>query len=263
MKRLLSFFLCLLSASILFAESAPLSRRIECGNWYELKATPYEDYHFVEWNDHNTDSVRSLQANENATHIAFFAANCEEYANWPVLVLHDWLLMLNVQAINEMGYYVAPTAVTWYRVVGTPDDMHNAFPQDDQCVGSGYYLSIEQNRQGVGAYYAVADVSDAQGMLCDGLMRSTLVNYALNGQEHRVMLIPNHIFAGDEMQLVGLNPSEESHIRVYSSTGQLLADYTSTGSGTYLLQGAYVAGCYQVQVKSPTLSETLRYMVKK
>ncbi len=263
MKRLLSFFLGLLSAGILLAGNTPLGRRIECGNWYELKATPYEDYHFVEWNDHNTDSVRTIQANEDAHHIAFFAANCEEYANWPVLVLHDWLLMLNVQAINEMGYFVAPTAVTWYRVAGAPDDMHNAFPQDDQAVGSGYYLSIEQSAQGAGDYYAVADVSDAKGMLCDGLMRSTIVAYAHADQKQQVMLIPNHIFSGEKMQLVGLNPSEETHIRVYSATGQLLSDDTSSGIGTYVLQGMYVAGCYQVQVKSPTLGETLRYVVKK
>ncbi len=263
MKRLLIFFLCTLSVCTLRAEGTPLAMRVDCGNWVQLTATPYTDYHFVEWNDHNTDSVRHIQVTEDASYIAFFASNCEEYANWPVVALYDWLLMLNVQAINGMGYYVAPSSVTWYRVVGEPDDMHNAFPQDDQPVATGYYLTLAQNLSGTGDYYAVADVSDAQGMLCDGLMRSTIVRYAHSVQRHRVALRPNQAFAGEPMHLTGLDPAEETAIRVYSATGQLLATYTSVGTDTYLLQAAYVAGCYSVRVESPSLSETLRYIVKK
>jgi len=55
--------------------------RVECGSWFTLSAQSYDDYHFVEWNDHNTDAVRQIQVNEDATYVAFFAANCEEYAN--------------------------------------------------------------------------------------------------------------------------------------------------------------------------------------
>ena len=65
------------------------------------------------------------------------------------------------------------------------------------------------------------------------------------------------------MQLRGLNPDEETHIRIYSSTGQLIADYLSSGTDTYPIEAAYAAGCYQVQVVSPTLSQTLRYIVQK
>lgn len=263
MKRLLFFFLCALSVCILHAEDAPLAMRVDCGSWFTLTATPYDDYHFVEWNDHSTDAVRQIQVNEDASYIAFFAANCEEYANWPVVALYDWLLMLNVQAINDMGYYVAPAAVTWYRIVGEPDDMHNAFPQDDQPVATGYYLTLAQNLSGTGDYYAVADVSDARGMLCDGLMRSTIVRYARAGQRHRVALLPNQAFAGETLQLIGLDPAEETTIRVYSATGQLLSTVTAVHTDTYLLQAAHVAGCYSVRVESPTLNETLRYIVRK
>lgn len=263
MKRLLFFFLCALSVCILRAGDAPLSMRVDCGNWVQLTATPFDDYHFVEWNDHNTDAVRQIQVNEDAHYIAYFAANCEEYANWPVVSLYDWLLMLNVQAINDLGYYVSPAAVTWYRVVGTPDDMHTAFPQDDQLIGQGYYLTLAQNLQGTGDYYAVADVSNAQGMLCDGLMRSVIIRYSHSEKAQQVALTPNRVNAGAEMQLRGLNPDEETHIRIYSSTGQLIADYLSSGTDTYPIEAAYAAGCYQVQVVSPTLSQTLRYIVQK
>lgn len=83
MKRLLSLILCVVGVCTLRAESTPHTMRVECGNWVQLTATPYTDYHFVEWNDHNTDAVRQIQVNEDATYVAFFAANCEEYANCP------------------------------------------------------------------------------------------------------------------------------------------------------------------------------------
>lgn len=263
MRKFFSIILSIAGVCVLHSENMPQAMRVDCGSWVQLVATPYEDYHFVEWSDHNTEPTRLLQVNEDAHYIAYFAANCEEYANWPVVALYDWLLMLNVQAINDMGYYVSPAAVTWYRVVGTPDDMHTAFPQDDQLIGQGYYLTLAQNLQGTGDYYAVADVSDAQGMLCDGLMRSVIIRYSHGEKAQQVVLTPNRVNAGALMQLRGLNPEEETHIRIYSSTGQLIADYLSSGTDTYPLQAAYAAGCYQVQVVSPTLSQTLRYIVQK
>lgn len=263
MRKFLSIILSIVGVCVLHGENMPQAMRVDCGSWVQLVATPYEDYHFVEWSDHNTEPNRLLQVNEDARYIAYFAANCEEYANWPVVSLYDWLLMLNVQAINDLGYYVSPAAVTWYRVVGTPDDMHTAFPQDDQLIGQGYYLTLAQNLQGTGDYYAVADVSNAQGMLCDGLMRSVIIHHSHGGKVQQVALTPNRVNAGAEMQLRGLNPDEETHIRIYSSTGQLIADYLSSGTDTYPIEAAYAAGCYQVQVVSPTLSQTLRYIVQK
>lgn len=263
MRKFLTIILSIAGVCVLHSENMPQAMRVDCGSWVQLVATPYEDHHFVEWSDHNTEPNRLLQVNEDAHYIAYFAANCEEYANWPVVSLYDWLLMLNVQAINDMGYYVSPAAVTWYRVVGTPDDMHTAFPQDDQLIGQGYYLTLAQNLQGTGDYYAVADVSNAQGMLCDGLMRSVIIRYSHSEKAQQVALTPNRVNAGALMQLRGLNPDEKTHIRIYSSTGQLIADYLSSGTDTYPLQAAYAAGCYQVQVVSPTLSQTLRYIVQK
>ena len=137
MRKTFLTIVCALCAGFLFAGNAGTSGVYECGTWLQLVATPFDDYHFVEWSDGNVEPVRTVEVNEDATYIAYFAANCEEYANWPVVALYDWLLMVNVNAINQMGYYISPANVTWYRVVGEPDDMHNAFPQDDQVVIRG------------------------------------------------------------------------------------------------------------------------------
>jgi hypothetical protein len=161
-----------------------------------------------------------------------------------------------------MGYYFTPADVTWYRIVGEPDDMHDTFPQDDQELEKGrYYLTIDQSLKGTGTYYAVIDVSDSQGMLCDGLMRSVLVSYAGSQQPAKVALFPTAVSMGQSMQLKGLNPNENSEIYIYSTTGQLIEQFVSTNETTIQLHAVHTAGCYQVVVKSPSVSQTLRYIV--
>ncbi len=235
---------------------------IPCGEWLTIEAHPFEDYTFVKWSDGNTDSVRSIQVNEDATYIAYFAAKCEEYANWPVVVLYDWLLMVNVSEINAMGYYFAPSNVTWYRVVGEPDDMHTYFPQDDQVLSRGsYYLTLDINLQGTGSYYAVVDVSNAQGQFCDGLMRTVIINYSGSSHSSQVALTPTYTRPGQQLKLIGMEPNETTTIQVFSSAGQLVHTYTCKDS-QYFFPAEYVAGCYYVRVSSPSVSQVLKYLVR-
>lgn len=261
MKRWFICLVCWLSVGSLLAENTDTRLHVGCGDWVQLAATPRDDYHFVRWSDGNTDALRQLQVNEDAHYIAYFAANCEEYANWPVVALYDWLLMLNVREINAMGYYVSESRVTWYRVVGEPDDMHTAFPKDDIPVGQGYYLTIAQNLQGTGDYYAVADVSDAQGMLCDGMMRSVIVHYANGSRTPRLHLTPNIVARGEQMAIRGLDPLKRYTILVYSSTGQLVHTYSAQGDDVCYIEAVPVAGCYQVSVVADDFQTTLRYVV--
>lgn len=262
MKRSFLLYLSLcLGIGTLSAEGVGTRHVVDCGTWMELTATPAEDYHFVRWNDGNTDSIRQIQVNENAHYIAFFAANCEEYANWPVVSLYDWLLMLNITAINAMGYYVQPDQVKWYRIVGEADDMHSRFPQDDRFVCTGHYLTLDKNLIGTGDYYAVADVSDAQGMLCDGLMRSEIVHYAASASAPSVRLLPNNVLQGETIRLVGLSEDEPSHIAVYSASGQLIEEYHFMGQSEVTITAVSVSGCYLVRVTTGMETTTLRYIV--
>ena len=235
---------------------------IPCGTWIEISAIPHEDYHFVRWNDGNEEAVRQIQVNEDATYFAYFAANCQEYANWPIVALYDWLLMINVRAINEQGYYFDPEDVTWYRVVDEPDDMRGIFPYDDQLIEqNSYYLTLDKSLKGTGNYYAVVDVSDVRGVLCDGLMRSEIVCYSGASQAARVALLPNSVVVGQQMKLTGLNPEEDTHIYVYSMTGQLVQTLQANKESTYMLDPVPMAGCYQVKVVSETINQTMRYIV--
>lgn len=262
MRKTFLTIVCTLFAGFLFAGNAGTSGVYECGTWLQLVATPFDDYHFVEWSDGNVEPVRTVEVNEDATYIAYFAANCEEYANWPVVALYDWLLMVNVSAIYGMGYYISPANVTWYRVVGEPDDMHNAFPQDDQVVIRGsYYLTLAKNLQNTGNYYAVVDVSNAQGMLCDGLMRTVIINYSNGGKVPQLSLLPNYASPGQQIKLIGLNPNEETIVQVFSATGQLVRTFVCEDT-QLVFPAEYIAGCYQVKVSSPSINQVLKYLVR-
>jgi hypothetical protein len=184
-----------------------------------------------------------------------------EETELPVVSLYDWLLMLNINAINEMGYYFSQSDVNWYRVVGEPDDMHNNFPLDDQLVVKGsYYLALEKKLEG--SYYAVVDVSDSQGMLCDGLMRSVIINYSNTHTSRTLSLLPNSVVVGQDMVLTGLNPNVKNTITVYNTIGQCLTTFTISGCDTYILKPYPMSGCYQVNVTSATVNQTLRYIVR-
>lgn len=48
---------------------------VDCGNSATITATPATGYHFVRWNDLNTDNPRTITPTEDATYTAFFAIN--------------------------------------------------------------------------------------------------------------------------------------------------------------------------------------------
>ena len=186
-----------------------------------------------------------------------------EETELPVVSLYDWLLMLNINAINEMGYYFSQSDVNWYRVVGEPDDIHTDFPSDDQLVVEGsYYLTLENSLKGTGNYYAVVDVHQKQDMSGDSFMRSEIISYSTAKQPAKLALLPGVVANGQTLQLIGLNPEETTNIYVYNATGQLINQVSSTGNTTLNLDAASLAGYYQVVVQSLSTTETLRYIVK-
>lgn len=48
---------------------------VDCGNSATITATPAVGYHFVRWNDLNTDNPRTITPTEDVTYTAFFAIN--------------------------------------------------------------------------------------------------------------------------------------------------------------------------------------------
>ena len=262
MKRYILYIILSTFSLGVMAQANPAGGvRMDCGTWLTLSAQAYEDYHFVEWNDGVTDSVRQVEVTQDATYIAYFAANCAEWANWPVVALYDWLLMLNITEINAKGYFFGPDDVKWYRVVGEPDKPSDS-AKDDETVGHGFYLTLAKNFKGTGDYYAEVDVSvNSAAQLCTDVMRSVIVHYSGTPNNQQLCLLPNSTTLGGQMKLVGLDPNEETTIQVFSSTGHLVDTFISTGETTFMLRAAGVSGCYHVRVSSPTIETVLKYLV--
>lgn len=77
----------------------------------------------------------------------------------------------------------------------------------------------------------------------------------------QLALWPNAIGMDGWMQLVGLNPDEETTIQIYSASGQMLGTHTITGEPVHLLQAQGTSGCYTVRVKSQSQKAVLKYIV--
>lgn len=71
MKKFLSLVVALAAFTTL-ASAETLIR--DCGDWVKITANPVEGYHFVQWNDGNTENPRTVEAS-NTTYTASFAIN--------------------------------------------------------------------------------------------------------------------------------------------------------------------------------------------
>ena len=265
MRQALSIFL-LLMALVASAQQAEVTKTVECGTWVTIKAASIEGYKFDAWTDGNIEPIRRIQVNEDATYIALFTSICGDLADLPVVVRYDWLFMLNVKECRLSGYTVAPDYVTWYRVVGEPDDLGVARSEwDDEVVGRGYSLSLDKNFEGTGDYYCTLDVdSGPASTYCNGKLRSRIISYSTptSPSQRVIRLLPNVADKGQTVRVVGLDPNSEAAIRVYSVTGQLLGTYASAQEEIFLLDAMRVTGCYEVVVQENGEQTVLRYLVR-
>ena len=256
-RRLLNILLGLVLVAPLGAIEVP------CGTLIELRATSFEGWHFDHWSDGQTDSIRRIEVRADLQLIAYFEHNCLTYT-LPVEALYDWLLMLDVRAIHEAGYFFGEEDVTWYRVRGVPDEIGEAASGDDERLATGYYLTIDQSFQGTGDYYAVAHLSeDPSGVLCSDYLRSELVHYtSLNAPANAPILEPTRVRPNEEQRLIRLNPNAPTSVSVYDISGRLLQTLTADGVERLSMQAQSVAGCYQVIVQNGDKRYTLRYIVR-
>ena len=235
-----------------------------CGEWYELRAVPMEDWHFDHWSDGDTSAVRQVEVLGDAHYIAFFAPNCGDYPALPVVALYDWLLMLDVRTIQAKGYFFGEENVAWYRVRGAPDKIDEGVSADDERMATGYYLTIDQSFQCTGDFYAVVDVSGSpSGLLCTGLMRSELVHYTSSAAPPAPFLEPTMVRPSEPQRLLQLNPDHPTTVTVYDIDGQRLQSLSADGVERMSLQAEGGAGCYQVVVQNGDQRTVLRYIIIK
>lgn len=238
---------------------------VPCGTWLTLRATAVEDWHFERWSDGNTDSVRLIEITSDTTLYAHFAPNCGDYAALPVVSLYDWLLMLDVRAIQAKGYFFGEENVAWYRVRGVPDKIDEGVSADDERMATGYYLTIDQSFLGTGDYYAAVDMSaDPSGELCGSVLRSEIVHYvSTTPAAVPPVLEPTVVRPNESQRILRLNPHAPTTVTVYDIAGHRLQTLSADGVERMSLQAEGGAGCYQVLVQNGDQRTVLRYIVIK
>ena len=273
-KRLRYIFIILCSWASIASATDHVS--VSCGDWVTIQATALEGFRFTHWSDGDSSALRTIQVFEDATYTAFFAVVCDEYANWPVVALYDWLMMLNVKYINDsLGYYFGPEQVTWYQVVGEPDDLSNPDSWNDIPVINGsYYLTLGQNLTGTGDYYALIDVSsNSSGHLCSGYMCSELISYSsssmstgdngVNAPSRAPKLMPSVAKSGEVIRLTNLEVNELTDITIYDPNGRRVSMMQTEGEHTVVIDTDFMPGCYLVKVDSPSGHFSLKFILSR
>ena len=174
------------------------------------------------------------------------------------------IIMLNLNEIKDMfgGWSPAEADVQWFRVVGTQDAAYAAWNKlgDDEPLAKGHYYNLpDGGTLPAGQYYALLWRSSD---VCEGgeIMRTVLITCDVDASGPR--LVPNVVRANETLTLENLNPSDVNEIRVYSSTGQLVATYTAEQVSKFIFKAATVSGYYMVDVENKNNKVTLRYVVK-
>ena len=194
------------------------------------------------------------------------ADNFTEYANIEAINKYDWLLMVNVKALNDKGYSFTEEDVKWYKVVNTVDnveDVLNATGDDEYTGKTGFYYTIGESFNGSGDYYAVINIPQTEGAnICGGQMRSQVIVFSGKKAPAKIALKSNILTTGEEVVVYGLGQDEEAVISIYDMMGQILYQTKVQGQSAYTLPGVNRQGCYMVGVTRQQKKDALKFVVK-
>ncbi len=191
------------------------------------------------------------------------ADNTPECDGAPSVAKFDWLLMLNVKALNSLGYKFSESSVSWYRVVGDIDNLDEPeSKRNDIIVGAGYGYTIDKSLAGTGDYYALIDLPvQTADVGCKGIMRTSVHHYS-KSVTVKPYVVPTITAPSQRMQVLDLPLDENVEILVYDYVGRLCQTFTSQGDATAWFDAEKAAGNYMVVIKTAEGVETVKYIVK-
>ena len=163
------------------------------------------------------------------------------------------LLMVNLNTINattswNLDAVTGAQYVKWYQV---------ADPEDVQ-VGEGYYLTKEDGEPFVGEYYAIISIPSENEC---GLLGYTN-HLVCEAPAAAPMLMPSMARPEETITIYNLDPMKETIIRVYTTEGLMVSNYTVSGQETFQITANAENGFYLVELNSEDMKSTLRYIVK-
>lgn len=175
---------------------------------------------------------------------------CDEVDPLPAVSKYGHrLLVLNLTAINERypGFQVEENAVAWYQVGANGDTF----------LGNGFYYTKDNGEPLNGQFYAL--VTMPVGFECHEVP-TIILN--CNGVAAAPMLVPNVVTPSEAIRLINLDPEQVSNISVYSTTGELVAQFSASNTEEISFEAAQIAGYYIVEVQTEVEKISLRYVVK-
>ena len=175
---------------------------------------------------------------------------CDEVDPLPAVSKYGHrLLVLNLTAINERypGFQVEENAVAWYQVDANGDTF----------LGNGFYYTKDNGEPLNGQFYAL--VTMPVGFECHEVP-TIILN--CNGVAAAPMLVPNVVTPSEAIRLINLDPEQVSNISVYSTTGELVAQFSASNTEEISFEAAQIAGYYIVEVQTEVEKISLRYVVK-
>ena len=180
-----------------------------------------------------------------------------EYGEMPaVSKYNNWLLMINVNKINEMGFDVKEEDITWYQVINDIDPAGQHI--DDKEVGKGFYFTADMSL--TGQYYAVIETDKTEINECGAILRTLVVKCTTDG---KMRLVPNTIHEGETMEVRNINPDENTTFWMYDRDGKLLEKHVSDGQEQYTIQPDQNAGVYLLRVVNGKQEESFKYVITK
>ena len=235
---------------------APTEKETHCYyfDWHGVRYTQSGLYSDTLATIHNCDSVCTLDLTINMPYVD--TLEVKAYYGYRVI-------MINRNQIKELGWKLDsldlehPEYVTWYQMLGATPDVNN-----DKEVWKGYYYTLPNGEPlpAGNKYYAVIDIPATSADAC-GAQGITRV-ITIGNSAAAPALVPSLSKPGQDIQVINLNPMEQTTIRIYSADGLLQRTYISYGEESFTIKAANDLGFYLVELSSEEMKTTLRYIVK-
>lgn len=170
----------------------------------------------------------------------------DQYETLPAVAKYgNMIVLIDKHKIDSMTHWdYTEEDVVWYKVGQiTP-------------IATGYFYAT--GKPLTGSYYAVIKMEDDSGCAKVG----TTVVVICDAVTGAPQLVPSFARPDEQMQLRNLDPEQVTTVRVFSTAGRLLQQYTVTNESTFLMPAQTESGFYMVEVMTENDKTTLRYIVK-
>ena len=165
------------------------------------------------------------------------------------------LVMLHLNNfVEKYGWTPAAGDVAWYQVNGDVDTSWEV--ENDTPLGTGYYIDSQEGY--TGEVYAVINASTEDK--CQNIYRTKVIALVPAGQAPKLM--PTIARPSEDLHLMNLNPSNVTEVRVFNTSGELMATYQAEEASEFVFKAATLPGYYMVEVQHNGEQTTLRYIVK-